>query len=328
MHSFGLIKQREDRICRRNLGAVVQVGVDVAGGGDVAVTKPLLNILQGNAVGIEQAGAGMPQIMEADFLHPVALQNQREMLGQEARRDELAHLVDIDIVQVTLVIALAAEPPVLRLLRFFTKQGVLKGLYQRKCPIAGFCLGAILLDNDALAVQRGLRDRVLDGDRLLLKVDGVPSQAQHFAALQPIEGSQHDGKLNQITLCDGEQLLQLLVIVGAAHIFHLLRPLDPIRRIDVDEPSLEGILKRFADVGMTVDHFVCRHIVLGHFPGVVILNVLRGDLGKRQCREPSVEVWIDFALDCLHIGGVGRNLDAVFHHLQPVKHELREQNFL
>ena len=60
MHSFGLIKQREDRICRRNLGAVVQVGVDVAGGGDVAVTKPLLNILQGNAVGIEQAGAGMP----------------------------------------------------------------------------------------------------------------------------------------------------------------------------------------------------------------------------------------------------------------------------
>lgn len=109
MHSFGLIKQREDRICRRNLGAVVQVGVDVAGGGDVAVTKPLLNIFQGNAVGIEQAGAGMPQIMEADFLHPVALQNQREMLGQEARRDELAHLVDIDIVQVTLASFLSSN---------------------------------------------------------------------------------------------------------------------------------------------------------------------------------------------------------------------------
>ena len=61
------------------------------------MAKPLLNILQGNAVGIKQAGTGMPQIMEADFLHPVALQNQREMLGQEARRDEPAHLVDIDI---------------------------------------------------------------------------------------------------------------------------------------------------------------------------------------------------------------------------------------
>ena len=170
MHSFGRIKQREDRICRRNLGAVVQVGVDVAGGADVAVTKPLLNILQGNAVGIEQAGTGMPQIVEADFLHPIALQNQREMLGQEARRDELAHLVDIDIVHVTLVIALAAEPPVLRLLCLFPKQGILKGLYQRKRSVAGFRLSAILLDDDALAVQRGLRDRVLDGDRLLLGV--------------------------------------------------------------------------------------------------------------------------------------------------------------
>lgn len=170
MHCFSRVKQRENRICRLNLGAVIQVGVDIAGGADVAVTKPLLNIFQGNAVGIEQAGAGMSQIMEAGFLHPVALQNQRKVLGQEARRDELAHLVDIDIVQVTLVIALAAEPPVLRLLCLFPKQGILKGLYQRKRPIAGFRLGAVLLNNDTLTVQRGLRDRVLDGDRLLLGV--------------------------------------------------------------------------------------------------------------------------------------------------------------
>lgn len=76
MPCFGCVKQGEDRICRRNLGAVIQVGVDVAGGADVTVTRPLQNVLQGNAVGIEQAGTGMPQVMEADFLHPVALQNQ------------------------------------------------------------------------------------------------------------------------------------------------------------------------------------------------------------------------------------------------------------
>ena len=146
------------------------MGVDVAGGTDVAVSKPLLNIFQGNAVGIEQAGTGMPQIVEADFLHPVALQNQRKVLGQKARRDELAHLIDVDVVQVALVIAFAAKPPVLGLLRLFPKQSILKGLHQRKRPIAGFRLSAILLDDDALAVQRGLRDRVLDGDRLLLGV--------------------------------------------------------------------------------------------------------------------------------------------------------------
>ena len=117
MLCFSRVKQRENRICRRNLGAVIQVGVDIAGGADVAVTKPLLNIFQGNAVGIEQAGAGMSQIMEADFLHPVALQNQRKVLGQKARRDELAHLIDVDVVQVALVIAFAAKPPVQSLYR-------------------------------------------------------------------------------------------------------------------------------------------------------------------------------------------------------------------
>ena len=112
----------------------------------------------------------MPQIMEADFLHPVSFKNQRKMLSQKARRDQLTHLVDVDVVQVALIIAFATESPVLRLLRFFPKQGVLKWLHQRKRPIAGFRLGAVLLDDDALAVQRGLRDRVLDGDRLLLGV--------------------------------------------------------------------------------------------------------------------------------------------------------------
>ena len=112
----------------------------------------------------------MPQIMEADFLHPVSFKNQRKMLSQKARRDQLTHLVDVDVVQVALVIAFAAEPPVLSLLRLFPKQGILKGLYQRKRPIAGFRLGPVFLDDDALAVQRGLRDRVLDGDRLLLGV--------------------------------------------------------------------------------------------------------------------------------------------------------------
>lgn len=42
-----------------NLGAVVQMGVDVAGGADVAVAQPLLDVLQGHAVGVEQARAAV-----------------------------------------------------------------------------------------------------------------------------------------------------------------------------------------------------------------------------------------------------------------------------
>ena len=49
-----------------HLGAVIQVGVDVAGGADVTVAQPLLNVLQGHAVGVEQAGAGVAEIVEAE----------------------------------------------------------------------------------------------------------------------------------------------------------------------------------------------------------------------------------------------------------------------
>ena len=45
MPGIGRVKQRENRICRRDLGAVIQMGVDVARGADVAVTEPLIAFL-------------------------------------------------------------------------------------------------------------------------------------------------------------------------------------------------------------------------------------------------------------------------------------------
>ena len=42
--------------------------INVACCADVAVTQPLLNLLQAHAIGIEQAGAAMAQIVKADTL--------------------------------------------------------------------------------------------------------------------------------------------------------------------------------------------------------------------------------------------------------------------
>ena len=47
-------------LCRGDLGLVIQVGVDVRRGGEVAVAQPLLNVLERHAVGQQQAGAAMP----------------------------------------------------------------------------------------------------------------------------------------------------------------------------------------------------------------------------------------------------------------------------
>ena len=48
------------RLRRGDLGLVIQVGVDIRRGGKVAVSQPLLNMLEGNAVGQQQAGAAVP----------------------------------------------------------------------------------------------------------------------------------------------------------------------------------------------------------------------------------------------------------------------------
>lgn len=48
------------RLCRGDLGFVIQVGVDIRRGGKVAMSQPLLNVLEGDAIGQQQTGAAVP----------------------------------------------------------------------------------------------------------------------------------------------------------------------------------------------------------------------------------------------------------------------------
>ena len=48
------------RLCRGDFKLVIQVGVDVRRGGEVAVAQPLLNVLERHAVGQQQAGTAVP----------------------------------------------------------------------------------------------------------------------------------------------------------------------------------------------------------------------------------------------------------------------------
>ena len=54
------------------------MGVDVGGGGKVAVTHPLLNGLHGHAVGHEKRCAAVPQIVKANAAKPRLLEKPRE----------------------------------------------------------------------------------------------------------------------------------------------------------------------------------------------------------------------------------------------------------
>ena len=76
------------------------MGVNIAGRGDVAVPQPLLDVLESDAVGIEQTGAAVPEIVEADVPQTVLLQKSRKGLGEIVGLHELAYLVHIHIVQI------------------------------------------------------------------------------------------------------------------------------------------------------------------------------------------------------------------------------------
>ena len=71
--------------------------INVACCADVTVTQPLLNLLQAHAIGIEQTGTTMAQIVKADTLHLVGYQKIWEMLAQEIGPNPLSHRVYIHL---------------------------------------------------------------------------------------------------------------------------------------------------------------------------------------------------------------------------------------
>ena len=52
-----LRENADDGIGRGDLAGKIQMGINIAGGADIAVPQPFLNFLQAHAVGVKQAGA-------------------------------------------------------------------------------------------------------------------------------------------------------------------------------------------------------------------------------------------------------------------------------
>ena len=137
-----LRENADDGIGRGDLAGKIQMGINIAGGADIAVPQPLLNLFQAHAVGIKQACAAMAQIVKADTLHIVRCEELREMLAQKVGADAPAHRVDIDIIEIIRAVILAADLPVQRLLFLHLFEHLLTGRDQRKGAAAGFCLGS------------------------------------------------------------------------------------------------------------------------------------------------------------------------------------------
>ena len=82
------------------------MGVYIGRGGNIAVSQPFLDILQRHAVGVQHAGTGVPQVVEADMPEALAIQKRLKLSRQRIGRDQFSELIDVDIRLIFLVVAL------------------------------------------------------------------------------------------------------------------------------------------------------------------------------------------------------------------------------
>ena len=118
--------------------------------------------------------------MKADLAQTVALQQFGKSILDVARLESVAHLVGEYVVDVLHVVAVPADLAI-ALLHLTPRQKLLTyRIGHREAAVTGFSFGTVGGNNDGLPVNAGIRDRVVDGDFVLLEVNGLPSESQYL----------------------------------------------------------------------------------------------------------------------------------------------------
>lgn len=135
--------------------------------------KPFLNLFQAHTMCVQETGAAMPKIVKSDLFQLIICKDNSEVLCNEVWSYKLAQLIHINVVQILSAIRAATYPPIGFLLRFYTKQQLLKRFYQRQRAITGLCFRPFLVNHSYLTIQHNLCDGVLDCEGFAFKIDRV-----------------------------------------------------------------------------------------------------------------------------------------------------------
>ena len=132
------------------------MGVDVRRGGKVAVPQPLLNVFEGDAVGQQQAGTAVTQMVKAHPAQAMALQKLRKRVGQVVHPHPLPQLVHEYKAVVFIVVAVAADL-LIEFLRLFHLQKVFpEAADERQGTQTGLGLGRLLFNFRLLTINLSL----------------------------------------------------------------------------------------------------------------------------------------------------------------------------
>lgn len=230
--------------------------VDVRRRAEIAVTEPFLDLLERYMIGQQKAGAAVAQIVEPDAAQTVPLQNKLEVPGKVFGADAIAHFVDADIPLDLPAVAIPAQPTIFGLFGLQPQQQAADRRCEWQRPAAGFRLGGVPGDDSVFAIHVAAGHGVLNRDRAILKVDGVPLEAQHLAPAKPVERGQLHRRFDDQPLHTVKQPVDLVLVVKAGQEAVLLGPVDLVRRIRQEQVSLNRVLERPVDDGVIVNHGV------------------------------------------------------------------------
>ena len=117
------------------------------------MSQPLLNVLEGDAIGQQQTGAAVTQIVKAHPAQAVALQKFRKCVGQVLHPHPLPQLVHEYKAVVFIVVAVAADLLVQLLCLFHLHKVFPEAADERQGAQTGLGLGGLLLELLILAVD-------------------------------------------------------------------------------------------------------------------------------------------------------------------------------
>ena len=299
-----------------------QVGVDVRRGGVVGVAQKELDLLHGDAAGHQEAGAGVPEVVEADVAQAVCLQQVAKALGELVRDDEIAQGVHADAVQPLFAVAVPEGLAVGLQLLFVPQELLLHVGDQRQGAAAGLRLHLIGDDDGIALLQRVLVDLVVDVDLIVLPVDAVPLHAADLAATEPVEGREQHGDVDLRTPRCLQELFRLLLRVKLGVALALLRHVHLVHGVAQDVVLAHRVAQAGADeLHVVVLRGAAEPVVRQVFDEV--LDVLRRDGRDRHAARP--EELVDAPVDGVQIADLrrGRQVGLV---VEDVAHIVRQRH--
>ena len=141
------------------------------------MSQPVLNLLERHAVGKQEGGAAMPEIVEAHLFYAVPLDEGGKLRGQIIGPHPLAQLIYKYKTVVFVVAAVAADLLIQFLCRLNLRKVFIESSHQRQGAHTGFGFCRLLLDDMRFPTHIDGGHRPFDGQRSPLKVDGVPLES-------------------------------------------------------------------------------------------------------------------------------------------------------